>query len=208
MDEQDTRTDDALALEILLHNLTHPDRFVRREAALVLGRLKARQAVGPLIALLDDHQTVWDAAQDAAWALGEIGDLQAVEPLIAVLDEPFVTGPAIEALAKLGDPRMVEPLIRLLREQRISSVATVLGNFGDVRAVEPLIDALSDPDPGMRFYAARALGKLGDRRALPALEWAREADTERIVDRKSLYGKSVSIAAAKAITRITAHNND
>jgi HEAT repeat protein len=208
MNEHDARTDDDLERDTLLRNLSHPDRFVRREAALALGQLKAHQAIEPLIALLDDHQTVWDAAQDAAWALGEIGDRQAVEPLIAVLDKPFVAGRAIEALAKLGDPRMVEPLIRLFREQCVSSIATILGNFGDVRAVEPLIDALSDSDPGIRFYAARALGKLGDRRALPALERAREVDTERIVDRKSLYGKSVSAAAAKAIARITAESNE
>jgi HEAT repeat protein len=99
---------------------------------------------------------------------------------------------------------MVEPLLGLFKERRVSSIATVLGNFGDQRAVEPLIEALHDPDPSLRFYVARALGKLRDRRALAALAWVREHDTEPILDRKSIRGKSVSSAAVKAIERITA----
>jgi len=207
MNEQDTTTNLAVSIEMLIGNLKHHDRFVRREAALALGKLQA-QAVEPLIALLSDHHSVWDAAQDAAWALGEIGDLQAVEPLITVLDKPYVAGRAIEALAKLGDPRMVEPLIRLFKTQRVTSIATILGNFGDRRAVEPLIDALQDRDPSVRFYVARALGKLRDKRALPALEWARAHDTEPILDRKSIRGKSVSDAATKAIERIAADSSE
>ncbi len=208
MNEQDSTTNTPVSIDVLIRNLKHRDRFIRREAALALGKMQAQQAVDPLIALLNDHRTVWDAAQDAAWALGEIGDLQAVEPLIAVLNKPFVAGRAIEALAKLGDPRMVEPLIRLFKAQPVSSIATILGNFGDRRAVEPLIDALQDRDPSVRFYVARALGKLGDKRALPALEWTRTHDTEPILDRKSVRGKSVSDAATKAIERITADSGE
>jgi HEAT repeat protein len=204
VNEQHSTDSDLGNIADLIRDLKYPDRFVRREAALALGKMKAHQAVGPLIDLLDDHETVWDAAQDAAWALGEIGDQEAVEPLIAVLDQPNVAGPAVEALAKLADPRMVEPLIRLLKEKRIPSIATILGNFGDRRAVEPLIDALHVRDSSLRFYATRALGKLGDERALPALEWARDHDTQPILDRKSIRGKSVSDAAIKAIEWIKA----
>jgi HEAT repeat protein len=204
MNEENPPLDEPSNLGALLRDLKQPDRFVRRHAALALGQMKAPQAVEPLIELLRDHQTVWHVAQDAAWALGEIGDRQAVEPLIAVLDKPYVAGRAIEALAKLQDPRMVEPLLGLFKERRVSSIATILGNFGDQRAVEPLIEALHDPDPSLRFYVARALGKLRDRRALAALAWVREHDTEPILDRKSIRGKSVSSAAVKAIERITA----
>ncbi len=44
-----------------------------------------------------------------------------------------------------------------------------LGKIGR-RAVEPLISALGDPDPGVVRRAADALGRIGNRRALPALE--------------------------------------
>jgi HEAT repeat protein len=203
VNEQNITDDRLTTINNLICNLKHPDRFVQREAAIALGEMKAHQAIRPLIELLDDYETLWDVAYDAAYALGEIGDLQAVEPLIAALDKPFARGPAAEALAKLGDARMVEPLIRLFKEQRESSIATILGNFGDRRAVEPLIEALYDPDPSVRFYTGRALGKLGDKRALPILEWVREHDTQPILDRKSIRGKSVSYAAGKAIERIT-----
>lgn len=188
----------------LLEQLTDSDRFVRRRAALTLGQLKERRAVGVLIATLQDNATVWDAAGDAAWALGEIGDVQAIEPLIWALEYPYVALRAIESLAKLNDRRAVEPLIRFLERTGDSSVATVLGNFGDRRAVEPLIAALQHPNPSLRFYAARALGKLRDKRALSALEWARIHDKEPILDRKSTRGKSVSDVAAKAIAQIKA----
>jgi HEAT repeat protein len=175
---------------------------VRRKAALRLGALKDPQAVPALIELLDDNETVWDAAHDAAYALGEIGDTRAVKPLIDRIEEPFVGGGAIEALEKIGDPRMIEPLIRLFIKRPESSIATVLGNIGDKRAVEPLIDALKSDQPSIRYYVARALGKIGDKRALEALKWSFENDTEPILDRKCIRGKSVSYAAGKAIAKI------
>ncbi len=204
MENQHTTCSSQLDLAALLQQLTDSDQCVRRRAALTLGQLKARGAVGALIATLQDYATVWDAAGDAAWALGEIGDVQAVEPLIWALEYPYVAGRAIEALAKLNDRRAVEPLIRFLQRTGNPSVATVLGNFGDRRAVEPLIASLRHPNPSLRFYVARALGKLGDKRALPALEWAQTHDKEPIFDRKSTRGKSVSDVAAKAIARIKA----
>ncbi|MEP7285085.1 MAG: HEAT repeat domain-containing protein [Chloroflexota bacterium] len=186
-------------IEQLIQNLCSSDRFVRSAAALALGQ---RRAVEGLIKLLDDKKTVWDAAGDAAWALGEIGDLRAVEPLIAALDHVFVAGRAIESLEILHDERTLEPLIRYFERTMDPSVATVLGNWGDRRAVESLIAAMDNPNPHVRFYAARALGKLADDRALSVLEHAIVHDTEPILDTNSLRGKSVAYVAAKAIERI------
>ena len=96
-----------------------------------LGKLKAREAVEPLIAILrendkllrvpdanggiDLRETVRTAAADA---LGEIGDLRAVDPLIAAMrDADVVVGRhAIMALGQLKDRQAVEPLIAVLRK--------------------------------------------------------------------------------------------
>jgi len=81
-------------------------------------------------------------------------------------------------------------LIRLFKARPVSSLATVLGNFGDQRAVEPLIEALHDPDPSLRFYVARALGKLRDKRALPALAWHGTMIRNRFLTVKVYMGKA------------------
>ena len=83
-----------------------------------------------------------------------------------------------------------------------------LGICGDRRALDALIEAMDYPDPHVRFYSARALGKLGDRRALPVLQRAVQADTVRITDTQSLRGKSVSDVAAKAMKRIEENQVD
>ncbi len=82
MDNQPSTYPSQPDIAALIEQLTDSDRFVRCRAALTLGQLKERRAVGSLIATLQDNATVWDAAGDAAWALGEIGDVQAIEPLI------------------------------------------------------------------------------------------------------------------------------
>ncbi len=121
------------------------------------------------------------------------------------MNEHFISGPVVEALAELRDDKALVPIIQLFeRTYHDPSLATVLGNWGDRRAVEPLIRAMSQPDSHVRFYTARALGKLGDKRALPVLEWAQDNDTTPITDTKSLRGKSVSYVAAKAIEKIKA----
>jgi HEAT repeat protein len=194
-------------VERLVRDLRDPDRFVRRQAALALGQQREPGAVAALIDLLSDQETVWDAAGDAAWALGEIMDARAVPALIAALEKPFVRGRAIEALVKLHDGRALGPLIDLFARTPDPSVATVLGTWADPRAVEPLVRAMDSPDPHVRYYTARALGRLGDRRALPVLERAVAADTAPITDTQSLRGKSVALAAARAIEQITARQD-
>ncbi len=117
---------------------------------------------------------------------------------------------AVEALARLGDMRAVEPLIAALRTTKNPSIATVLGNLHDRRAVEPLlaeVQTMQLPRPASArdrrwqdiyfYYVVRALGKLGDPRALPLLEWVREHETAPV-----LKGRSIGEMAAKAIQHI------
>jgi hypothetical protein len=49
-----------------------------------------------------------------------------------------------------------------------AAAASALGEYGE-RAVERLIEALSDKSPKVRFQAARALGRIGDPRAVGPL---------------------------------------
>jgi HEAT repeat protein len=186
----------------LIAQLAAPERPVRCNAAIELGRAKDPRAVPALIDLLDECDNVSGAGQYAAWALGEIGDRRAVEPLLAAVRKRYLSSAAITALVKLRDERALEPIISLFRKTNQPDLATVLGNWGDRRAVEPLITAMQNSDPHVRYYTARALGKIGDQRAIPVLERATANDRAPILDTKSLRRKSVSDAAARAIAAI------
>ena len=140
--------------------------------------LKRKKKVKKLIkALRHELFTMrWAAAQ----ALKEIGDKRAVEPLIAVLLEPYQLSSVREAvsqvLGEIKDPRAVEPLIAVLLEpdQATSvreAVSQALCEIKDPRAVDPLVTFLP------KSWAVKALGKLGDRRAIKPLEQTLENES-------------------------------
>lgn len=116
---------------------------VRRLAAEGLGRLKVKDAVEPLIQVLDDSDKVLRAK--AIWALGEIRDARAVPTLLTLLNDRDVRirAEAARALGKLGDPRAIPPLISLLGEEREVPEASgdywhLEGCWVNERAVEAL----------------------------------------------------------------------
>jgi HEAT repeat protein len=99
--------------------------------------------------------------------------LEAVERWIQALADPHrdARSRAAYELGKLGDPRAVPPLILALSDEAKlvrSWAAGALGQIG-APAVEALLTALATPDGEVRYYAAMALGDMGDMRAVPML---------------------------------------
>jgi len=207
------RLRDHQAVPRLIAALASPDKHVRAVAAQALAEMEDERAVQPFIELLQRgaYGDVLDnAGGAAARGLGRLGDRRAVEALTGALAHPHVQQQAVEALARLGDVRAVEPLIAAIRATKNPSIATVLGNLHDRRAVEPLLAELQTiqlPRPASArdrrwqdiyfYYVVRALGKLGDPRALPLLEWVREHETAPV-----LKGRSIGEMAAKALQHI------
>ena len=163
-----------IALEPLIKALEDED--VRYYATDALGKIGDKRAVYPLINILNTKIGVTDrVCTKVVKALGSIGDSRAVEPLIEALEdkEGYVRYSAADALGKIGDKRAIEPLIKLLRIEkwefndpsRFHCVDHLVA-IGK-SAVEPLIKALEDED--VRYYAADALGKIGDKRAIEPL---------------------------------------
>lgn len=206
---------DPAAVLQLLAALASPNAFVRTYVAHTLGHLGDVRAVGPLTELLT-HAThskpdvFANVGEAASTALGRIGDPRAVDALILALDDPYVQNSAAGALNRLGDRRAVQPLIAAVRTTHNARMATALGNLGDREAVGPLLEILgairaSEMRPPLRppregifyYYVVRALGKLGDARAVPLLEWVREHERWPV-----LKGRSIGEMAAKAIERI------
>jgi len=172
-------------------------------AANALGAIGDPKAVDALIGVLSDR----DAAvrSNASWALGEIGDARATEPLLYVASsdwDPEVREVASQALEKLGakpipiEDNMTGLILDLKHgtpEARSIACLILADEAGrdDPRTIDLLIDALKDPYPIVREYAARGLGIIGDQKAVDPLMVA-------LSDRNDL----VRNAAARALGQI------
>ncbi len=134
--------------------------------AMALRKIHDASALEPLVAgLWNDDPGV---RQAVAAALSEIGK-PAIERFVAVLQDkhsPLIqrTG-AAEALGEIGDPRAIEPLIAVLKEEPEKEIIQT-GPGYVITQVNPRI---SEPYKCLRQVAAKALGKIGDLRAVEPL---------------------------------------
>ena len=140
---------------------------IRTAAALALGKLGDRRATPPLVAVLQDASSEPPIRHAAALALAGLRDPAAIPALAALLGEPDVVsvGLGIRALAETGREEAVAPLVRLGAEMR-SEIVRLAGEASTgtfARHVEVLTTAIE---------VVRALGRLGDGRAWPLIEWA------------------------------------
>ncbi len=124
-----------------------------------------------LMSALSDKRPV--VRETAAHILGIIGSRSATHELIEALRDPVpaVRLQAVKALGRVGDPNAVSALLSALRgadEQMGSQIFTSLVQLGH-DAVPALVEASSSSSSWMRWHCIRALGEIGDIRALPVL---------------------------------------
>ena len=148
--------------------------------------------------------------------------IEAAVPLLDSSDSDVKTA-AMETLASAGDRRGVSETIAMLEEQlaapptkyggghddhncaalgRADRLVTALGLLGGTRAVDALVRIESTDAPGFTIHnvrrdAARALGALGDPRALDALSLAAKSG-----DRDERYTAYLAIARISGDWRI------
>ncbi len=133
-------------------------------------KLKAKGDVPGLIKALG-YGKDWKVRWAAVGALGKIGDARAVEPLIVVLNDEDrnVRWGVAEALGQIGDPRAVDSLMATLNDSSVSrAAARALVKIG-APAVEPLIAVFTGGTWEVHWFAAEALGQIGDARAVEPL---------------------------------------
>jgi HEAT repeat protein len=182
---------DSQALPALLSALQSHSHFVRDHAARALGQIGSSQAVEPLLQILRDR--VWTVQVAAAAALGDLRDVRAAEPLRAIMQNVarFAAGPrdehfhlrakAARGIALIGDPLSLDLLDRHIRSERwerSTTAAIGLAYRTDSRSFDILASALNRPLPALQIEVAEALGSLGDRRAIAALQAI--VDSQRI----------------------------
>jgi len=141
----------------LVKLLIDEDNEVRNFAAVMLGDIGNREAVGALVKALSDKDV--NVSHGAAEALGKIGDRAALLPLIELLKGDFwLQYAAIAAVGAMRDFRAVPHLLNLLDNDLLAgSVMQALGKIGDPRALFPLCSILPYLDDNLAGQAARAI---------------------------------------------------
>ncbi len=183
-----------LALEEVRGALADESPYVRSAAAYARGKIGGAGALEDLRPLLSDP--VVRVRELAALGLGFLGGKEAPRVLAEILenshdigrptDRDHVRAFAALGLAMCAETPSLPPLVRALsdgREEVRCAAARALGLLEEEEASAPLEAALrSDVSPSVRGYAASALGRMGDPRAIPSLlkaTWTRAEEVRR-----------------------------
>ncbi|MEO7985633.1 MAG: HEAT repeat domain-containing protein [Gemmatimonadales bacterium] len=159
--------------DLLRRGLVAPDSLVRQTAALAAGRIGDLRATPLLVPLLVDPDTT--VRVRAAFALGLLRDTAAVKPLIdrltglPALDAPTAVE-SIVALAKIGGPAAGEFFAGVLggkvalsqdnREPARLEIVLQSWRLDRDAPVANLLPFMDDTNPGVRWRAVYALGRL------------------------------------------------
>ena len=147
------------ALQRLAPWLTHEDRHLRGNAALVFAGLGDPRGFETIRFMLFDRSERLEGQGIPTAGFSVVRQIRS--------DRYY----AVHLLGELKDVRAVEPLIPLLEDHEINyKVAWALGEIGDARAIPPLMAALGNRDALVRVSAIQALVTLGATEAVPKLE--------------------------------------
>lgn len=170
----------------LVDALDDRDGAVRQRAVEALGELPDRSVCDPLLPMLDDPEPKVAAA--AARCLGSFSEPRVVSELLRIVigDSDRVARAVFGALKMLGHGVSVPELTDQVTSpnvdvQRKATAVDLLGLTGEGQAFPTLLTALGHQERLMRVAAARALGRLGDRRAAPHLRDVLEDDDQPTV---------------------------
>ncbi len=149
-------------LQVLLAGLADPDLLVRWTAGYLLGLRGDLRAVAVLEEII----------QHACHPSALLNDEQCLRWQLR----------AIHALATLNDPLSGPALIQALasRQRTVHHAAGQALNELGQNAAPALIEALHHPDPHVRWHVARALGQIGDLRAVDTLAQGLVDDNQEV----------------------------
>lgn len=187
-------------VEDLILDLTYGTPSTICDAARALGDIGDPRAVDPLIGILNTLEDCYYQRCCVIEALGKIGDPRAIDPLVQILNTTRVYETRVAVTQALGEIGGIEAINALIRafpsyDSRNSAKDALIRIGGP--AVEPLTGLLEHENEQTRIDAARALGEIGDPRAVGSLVEALN-DSEQ----------GVRFAAALALIKIEGSSSD
>ncbi|OHB33048.1 MAG: hypothetical protein A2X84_01620 [Desulfuromonadaceae bacterium GWC2_58_13] len=189
------------AIPFLLDAVNTDDRIRREHVIAALGTLKASQGVEPIGRVLGDRTL--QRRYVAAWALGEIGDPRGIPFLLSALgdEDDEVRRYAVRALIKLNR-EAVEPLLAFLRTASARGTAGAVRALGDIGDSRALAALLQRVDGPARQDVLHALGKLKDPRAEAVLiDGLSDADWQSRMNAAMSLGALGGPAASAALEK-------
>jgi HEAT repeat protein len=163
----------------LIDGLSASDASLRATSARIVGALRMERAIPWLAPLLaDQDRTVRDAA---ARALGRIGGARSAEALVHAVQRWRLSCTLIVELARAAPDFFLESVLTHSQHSSATSAAALACGLRRRRpATGPLVALLASGSRRERAISCRALGWIGDRRAIPAITRALE-DSEPTV---------------------------
>jgi HEAT repeat protein len=148
------------AVSVLVKHMRHQEWFLRKRIAESLGQTMQKEAVAPVLEMIDDESIQVRAA--AVESLSKVGNL-APDLLLKKLKSAngHVKINLIRAMGQLKNDLFLEPLIDELKDRK-SLFFTIdsLGDLGFAKAEQPLRRLLKDSEWFNRMNALEALAKL------------------------------------------------
>ena len=160
----------------VMEDKSNPER-VRWKAIRSIGSLHDVRGIPYLWKTLKNKKESKDIRAISARALGGMG--KALKPNTDELIELFnneedglVKDALICALGATGSKKVIKPLIDYVHRRKFLGdlVSSAILNIGGPEAKEALINLLSNQNEGVRFDAAKALIKMGDKSVIPEIE--------------------------------------
>jgi HEAT repeat protein len=191
--------------------LDEEDKRLRRQAARCFCEIDAPASTSRLLALLEDQDS-----KVRTWALCALrgrytvliecigaGDSSVLPALLAAwrtMEEDEDAGAVAEALVGLGRDLVLDLVTVLDPELPGADVIDVLARMGPdaVAAYEALVAQLDHPHVATCCAAARALGCLGDERAIPVLAERLSFDADLLKTKKQKRARKRALALQRA----------
>jgi HEAT repeat protein len=170
--------------KVAYKELLDADPQVRADAATRLGQAKSKEAVDSLVAILDDSDET--VRVSAVLALGSIGDPKAVPALAKLVNDPLssVRLAVCQALGQIRDPQSLPVFRQLLSDADTTIRVAATRNLCYVPGAESLsmliTISLRDENESMREIVIRAIDARKAREALPQVESALGAESDRV----------------------------
>jgi aminopeptidase N len=186
----------------LMEAVKDKDSRIRREAIKGLAAYKDPKLADLFIKIINTDPSYF-AIAEAARALGQSGSPQAYDALAGALKleswQGTIRAGVLGGFAALKDPRAIEVGLKYATPANPSNLRNAAFQIlaeegkGNDRVLEMFLSVLKENSIQARFAAVQGLAKLGDKRAIPALEeLARGSDLPA-------FGKQIIIGAINQI---------